>query len=158
METFQITSDQIESSCNRIVETTRGLSSSFNQRCGWKTRVCWKPTYEKIGEREHKLCIVNFPSVGRKQPRGWKAFTSFFALSRKPRFLLVAEATLSIKNIVIFPRDLKDWWVKKPSLFVEVYALLLRQKLEWKPVKNGERLSKHHQHNCLLCEKIDEAF
>ena len=35
METFPITSDQIESSCNRIVES-RGLSSSFNQRCGEK--------------------------------------------------------------------------------------------------------------------------
>ena len=108
METFPITSDQIERSCNRIVETTRGLSSSFNQRCGEKEFA--ENLHTNIGiERElYKLCIVNFPSVGRKQPRGWKAFTSFFDLSRKPRFLLVAEATLSIKNIVIFPRDLKD--------------------------------------------------
>lgn len=45
METFPITSDQIESSCNRIVES-RGLSSSFNQRCGEPKEFAENLTYE----------------------------------------------------------------------------------------------------------------
>ena len=66
METFPITSDQIESSCNRIVES-RGLSSSFNQRCGEKEFA------ENLGiERElYKLCIVNFPSEPRGKAEGF---------------------------------------------------------------------------------------
>ena len=74
METFPITSDQIESSCNRIVES-RGLSSSFNQRCGEKEFA--ENLHTNIGiERElYKLCIVNFPS----EPRG-KAAEGFHFL------------------------------------------------------------------------------
>ena len=70
METFPITSDQIESSCNRIVES-RGLSSSFNQRCGEKEFA--ENLHTKIGiERElYKLCIVNFPSEPRGKAEGF---------------------------------------------------------------------------------------
>lgn len=75
METFPITSDQIESSCNRIVES-RGLSSSFNQRCGEKEFA--ENLHTNIGiERElYKLCIVNFPS----EPRGKAAAEGFHFL------------------------------------------------------------------------------